>query len=360
MLKIALLVKAGTVGFEAEHRLTEVLREVPFIKNVQVRRNVRFGRSEIDLVATIHVGETHHRIVCEVKGNGQPRFAREACLHLRHIVTGNDYPVFFAPFVSPESSAICSEMGVGFIDLEGNCRLAFNGVYIQRTGYRSPSITRRELRSLYSPKAERVLRVLVSTGPRRWKTQELAGEAQVSLGQIANVKKLLADREWIDSDDSGFGLRSFDRAVLPLLNQWGANYRLSKSTSADFYSMGSIPETESKLAEAATEQGITFAFTVFSGAARFQPTVRYQRVSAYYLGDVMLLADRAGLKQVDTGANVVLLSPYDEGVLYGRRDVDRSPVVSPVQLYLDLKETKGRGEEAAITILDQVIAPIWR
>ena len=35
----------------------------------------------------------------------------------------------------------------------------------------------------------------------------------------------------------------------------------------------------------------------------------------------------------------------DEGVLYGTREIEGAPVVSPVQLYLDLSRTKGRGEE---------------
>ena len=98
-------------------------------------------------------------------------------------------------------------------------------------------------------------------GPRRWKTQELANETRVSLGQIANVKKLLADREWIDSDDSGFGLRSFDRAVLPLIRDWSENYRLSRSAAADFYSMRPVPTTESMLVVNASEIGGCLLYT---------------------------------------------------------------------------------------------------
>jgi hypothetical protein len=59
------------------------------------------------------------------------------------------------------------------------------------------------------------------------------------------------------------------------------------------------------------------------------------------------LVDRLRLKPVSSGANVTLIEPYDEGVLYGAREIERAPVVSPVQLYLDLTKTKGRGEEAA-------------
>ncbi len=361
MLKSVAEVKGAGIEVGAKRVLAETLRDVPFFKDLDFRHNVQVGRTEIDLLATLRVREKRQRLVCEVKAIGQPRLARESCLRLLHLVKGSDdYPVFIAPYVSPGASAICIEMGVGFIDLAGNCRLTFDGVYIQRSAYPNPAVMRRDLRSLYSPKAERVLRVLVTGGPRRWKTQELANETRVSLGQIANVKKLLADREWIDSDDSGFGLRSFDRAVMPLTKEWSEIYRLSRSASADFYSMKPVPETESMLVVNANELGGDLAFTAFSGAARLQPVVRYQRVAAYYLGDPEQLAERAGLKRVNSGANVTLLSPYDEGVLYGVRQIDHAPIISPVQLYLDLRQTKGRGEEAAKALLDEVIAPQWR
>ena len=100
-------------------------------------------------------------------------------------------------------------------------------------------------------------------------------------------------------------------------------------------------------------------FTAFSGAARLQPIARYQRWAAYYLGNPEQLAERAGLKRVNSGANVTVLSPYDKSVLYGVRQIDQAPIVSPVQLYLDLRQTKGRGEEAAKAIVDEVIAPQW-
>ena len=62
------------------------------------------------------------------------------------------------------------------------------------------------------------------------------------------------------------------------------------------------------------------------------------------------LVERAGLKEVDSGANVTLMIPYDDGVYYMTREVDPLRVVCSVQLYLDLRAFKGRGEEAAEAI----------
>jgi hypothetical protein len=71
------------------------------------------------------------------------------------------------------------------------------------------------------------------------------------------------------------------------------------------------------------------------------------------------LFELLGLKPVTSGANVTLLGPYDEGVFYGSQDREGTQVVSSVQVYLDLKNIRGRGEEAAQALLDQVISKIW-
>lgn len=362
MLKMPLRVKEKKLDREALDRLSATLRDVPFLEDADLKRENARGNSRVAFVLGVHGAATDRRLVCEVKASGQPRIAREACLNLLDYTCSDDqdYPVFIAPYISPEASSICEGYGVGYLDLAGNCRLAFDQVYIRREGYPNAVVQKRDLRSLYSPKAERVLRVLLESGKRAWRMQKLADEAGVSLGQVANVKKLLADREWIETETGGLRLRSLDEAVSPILKEWAANYRPSRNSQIDFYSLKAIPQTEAELVEAGRKLKIRIAFTGFSGAARLAPTVRYQRITAYAAGDAEALAVRLNLKRVTSGANLTLIAPYDAGVFYGSSDVDGAPIVSPVQLWLDLKQTKGRGEEAAAAILEEVIKPKWR
>ncbi len=118
-------------------------------------------------------------------------------------------------------------------------------------------------------------------------------------------------------------------------------------------------EIESDLAKACDGEGIRYALTGFSGAARYAPSVRYQRAMAYVSRDVERMVKLLSLKEVTSGANVTFLIPYDEGVLYGARSVEGICIASPVQVYLDLLGMKGRGEEAAQAILDEVIRRSW-
>ena len=188
------ILKGSNVERDAADRITATLREIPFLATATIRRESVRGDSRIDFVLTIRSQAIDRRIVCEVKSSGQPRSAREACLILRDYARSDNgaYPVFVAPYIAPAAAAICDQYEVGYFDLAGNCRIAFDQIYIRRDRFPNPTVQKRDLRSLYSPKAERILRVLLTGGRRRWRMQELADESKVSLGQAANVKKLLA------------------------------------------------------------------------------------------------------------------------------------------------------------------------
>lgn len=87
--------------------------------------------------------------------------------------------------------------------------------------------------------------------------------------------------------------------------------------------------------------------------------VRYQQVMAYVGGEIQELVEPLMIKPVPSGANVLLLSPYDEGVFYRTQEVEGHKLVSPIQMYLDLLGYRGRGEEAAQALFEQIIQTIW-
>ena len=336
----------------AQSILRGTLEKIPFWKIVSIDRE----RNGVDFVVNLALNNKKQTLIVEFKNNGQPRMAREAVNQLIRYRDSypNAYSVFMAPYISPQAAEICLKDGIGYIDYAGNCYLSFGQVYIEQTGRPNPFKTRRNLTSLYSPKASRVLRVLMNNPGRIWKTQDLANEARVSLGQVANVKKLLLDREWITQQD-GFSLTE----PWKILEEWSNAYTYRKNQVSNFYSLKSVSDIEADLARVCSEKGIEYALTGFSGAARFAPAVRYNRAMAYVYNmpeDVVSLLD---LKEVESGANVMLLEPYDEGVFYGTQVIDDIRIVSPLQIYLDLKGYKGRGEEAAEVLLRDVIKPKW-
>lgn len=314
------------------------------------------------VVVRLALPDREQVLVVEVRSSGQPRLIREAVNQLLRYLREfpGAYGVVVAPYISSAAAEICAREGIGYVDLAGNCRLAFDQIYIRREGNPNPFATKRDLRSLYSPKAERVLRVLLANPSRAWRVQSLAAEAEVSIGQAHNVKKLLTDREWVRAEPAGLVLVEPEM----LLAEWAVEYDPRRSQSRDYYSLKSVSDVEYDLAETCAARGVRCALTGFSAAARLAPAVRYQRASAYVDGDPDAIAETLSMKRVSTGANMTLLSAYDAGVFYGTKSIgeasDQVMVASPTQVYLDLYKLPGRGEEAANAILEEVIRPLWQ
>jgi hypothetical protein len=119
-----------------------------------------------------------------------------------------------------------------------------------------------------------------------------------------------------------------------------------------------LPELEDVLARACEARGTRCALTGFSAAARLAPMVRDNRLWAI-VEDAPDVAAQLGLKPVPSGANAILMEPYDAGVFYGVQATEGVCVASPIQVYLDLSRMRARGEEAAQALLAQVIEPSW-
>ena len=349
--------KAADTIQEAEKALRSCLQSPPFITSVQFEGKRSEDSSRLDLVARIITPDGEKTILIETKNSGQPRYARQAINQLiLHVQRSPDsYGVFVAPYISPSSARMLREAGIGYVDFAGNCLLNFGKTYINIEGKPNPFPENRDLRTLFSPKASRIMRVLLNNPFLDWKVDKLSKEAGVSLGLVAEAKKILLDREWIEEKNVGFALTKPGE----LLREWSSQYNYRKNRVTDLYSIKDEATVEQEIRQFCHTNNTRFALTLFSGASRVAPYARFKRVYFYVQGDTEEVQSALGLKTVDSGPNVTLLDPYDEGIFYETTEYDGMPVVSPVQLYLDLKGYRGRGEDAAEFLFERVIEPSW-
>jgi len=297
-------------------------------------------------------------IYLEIKTLGTPKSIREASnLLLRRIQNEpKSYGLIVAPYISPKSAIICKEVGIGYIDLSGNCSIAFQQVFISREKMENKFPFKTSLSSIYSPKSERILRVLLSYPFQTWKAIDLAKEARISLGMITHVSKKLIEEEWLKKTNKGISLTQPEE----LLADWTNNYTIKHNILNNFYSLKSLQDVETNVAEICGKLSIPYALTGFSACNRLAPMVKGQRAMIYVSRDIDLVADKVGLKSVETGANIVLIQPYDEGVYWNAKPIGDLQISDPVQVYLDLKKYPGRGEEAADFLFREVINPRWQ
>ena len=102
----------------------------------------------------------------------------------------------------------------------------------------------------------------------------------------------------------------------------------------------------------------------FSGAEYVAPFVHgVSQTAAYVKADLQSIVDDMNWKPVASGANILLLKPFDDFILHNLHQEDQrrwNTVVNDVQLYLDLASYPGRGEDAAQFLLEQVLKPKWQ
>ena len=272
MLKIHETMKEKEFEVHAADALRDLLGQVSVVRLKDIKLEPSEADPGVDIVAQIKVSGKRHTLVCEVRNNGQPRYVRTALLELRNYVShhGKDTtPILIAPYLSPEGQALCRESEVGFLDLAGNARLVFDGVFIERIVENKPRAARRELKSLFKPKSAQILRVMLRSPRRAWRVTDLAEASAVSLGHVSNVRTALLDREWARVSPEGLSLSEPDK----LLDAWRDAYEPPEGRRVRFYTTlhGSAFEEASLEALRATDNGGQAILASFSAARWLAP-----------------------------------------------------------------------------------------
>jgi len=256
------MLKSSDIRRQAVQRLKELF---PKAQGWEETAEPRIGSQPADLLVKFRLGGQEHVFVLEVSSLGQPRQIRAVVTRFEEIkreVSGA-YPVATAVYIGPQSARILKNHGFGYVDLSGNCHLAFENVLIEKEGKRNVRPSTRPLRSLFAPRATRVVRVLLEDQARTWRLEELAKAAGVSLGHSHNVVKRLEDVRWIQRDG---GQRITLGKPADLLDAWGDSYTYRANEIASY----AAPERVSRrlMAEVArtiSAEGRRYAFTLASG-----------------------------------------------------------------------------------------------
>ncbi|MCI4352661.1 MAG: hypothetical protein L3K14_04655 [Thermoplasmata archaeon] len=334
----------------------ELPRLLPNLKVEEIRKQVRLdGPDRVDLVVRVRVGRTVRELLLETKSNGEPRMAELAISRLRRMgrTRPKSYLVFAAPYIGPRTREICRAEEIGYLDLVGDAYLRFGPVLIDRASDTGHPIERRALRALFAPKATRVIRALLQTPTEHPRLTELSKACSMSPAGVFFVVDLL--------ESKGFVTRDSERRIVVseprrLLLEWAKNWSVEKSRAGRYFSFEKGPERLiASVAENARRVGVEYALTGMAGASLVAPFTRYDDVWLYVRGEPERLREALDLRPVSSGANVVLLDPYDEGVFMRAREIRGAQVVSDVQLFVDLYTNPARGQEQAEQILEKAI-----
>jgi hypothetical protein len=344
--------------------LISLVRAVPAVVRVVRYSRNRQGSRVTGIELQLRRSRPLRWIVAVVPRALRPKSAGLVALELSTCVGEGlgDYAVVLAPYVSPRSAEFLAGGGIGFLDQSGNCHLISGPLLIERTGFRNEHVERVEQRSLFTPAAERVLRAVLDPThrARRWSVRELAEAAWpgVSVGQAHKVAKRLESEAFLRRAEDGLVVVDPEK----LLDAWVAGYRFGRSRAARWYSPLGPGELRKRIVALLThgsKKRPAGALASFSAAEALAPFVRQHRFFVYWRGAMAPLVKTLELKAVPNGENVVVYTPYDEGVLYPGPASDE-PVTCPLQTFLDLRASPGRGDEAAQAIFDKYLQKAYR
>lgn len=273
-------------------------------------------------------------------------------------------PVLAVPWMSPRMAELCAEAGWSWFDLAGNHQLDVPGVlHLQHTGNPPVQKRPRPTANLGTPEAARVMRALLApeNAAAAWTQREMQRQCwpDVSLGLVNKVVRHLRDEAFLDGHhDGGFRLRD----PVSCLLAWRVAYRLNRHARRGYFTLLQGNKLRDALAGFGTQAGGLAAYAAFSAAERQAPHVR-QPKTWLYIREQELSGFEAAIeaKPVESGENLVVLVPEDDGVFYLRdRDGKQMPCTNAVQTYVDLFHCGGRGEEAAGALLEQILKPVWK
>jgi Transcriptional regulator, AbiEi antitoxin, Type IV TA system len=339
------MLKSAEVRRQVGQRLRELL---PAATGWQESADSRIGSQTADLVSRFQLAGQEHTIVVEVSSLGQPRQIRASVTRLNEIrrELAGAHPVAAAVYIGPQSARILRSNGLGYVDLSGNCYLAFGSVLIEKEGKRNVRPSTRPLRSLFAPRATRVIRVLLIEPARTWRLEELGKAAGVSLGHSYNVVKRLEELAWAER---GADQRIRLSKPADLLEAWCESYTYRANGITSYLAPERVTRKfMGEIGRAAVGAARPYAFTLNAGAALLVPSLRLPTVHCYLEGDPAPVAQALGLRPVtEADGTLHILEPYDPGVLHGAFEKGGLKVVCLPQLYADLIHYERRGPEQA-------------
>lgn len=203
--------------------------------------------------------------------------------------------MLLVPFMTAAGIKTAASFGLNWVDLSGNAEIRGDQLYISVRSRPSRFVTRGRPSSPFAPKSSRVARTMLLDPNRWWRQNELAAATRSSAAHASGSGIELA--------------RELNRRLI--------------------------------------DSGIRDAFTGLAAAWLLDPFARFRLISLYIEGDPHVVAERLGLRLNEQGANVQVISPDDDGVFAGERDIEYLPCVSLLQVYLDLQQLPERAGEAA-------------
>lgn len=209
------------------------------------------------------------------------------------------------------------------------------------------------MKSVFSDKASLILREMLQHPGRQWVVRDFERNLGVGRGWAAKVLALLREKGYLKGESRGRAASAVLRNREELVQEWVRDYDFSVNRTHAYYASdpGLLPRIKRFFNDHAREN--SYALTLHTGANLITNFVRTSSVYLYlhatdFKKISLELRQALDLKELKKGGNVYLIEPYyRKSVFFGSQKIRGYPVVSSLQLYLDLYHFPERGREQA-------------
>lgn len=323
------------------------------------------GREQPDSIMTVKGPEGRAAVVLvEAKESLDPQRVRPVLEQLRAYadkISPQATLLVVASYLSPRTRELLTVNGASYADATGNLRIRLDNpaMYIERTGAtKNPWDEPRPLHSLKGPTAGRVVRALCDYRPP-FGVRELADWSQTPLSSVSRVLTLLTRESLLTRAERG----KYEGRVLAvdwprLIYRWSEDYGLTTSNTT-------VTVLEPRGLKALTEKLATvswpYAITGSLAAAQFAP-IAPSRLATVYVEDTEQAAESLKLRQAESGANVLLVRPFDPVVFERTTRQDGLIYAAFTQVAADLLTSPGRSPQEAEALINWMKEneDVWR
>lgn len=287
------------------------------------------------------------QLVVEVKNRLFPRIVEDVRFRLARY--SSDPGLVVTGFLTRSTRERLKESDLNYLDLTGNLRLKLSrpGLFLETEGADTdPSPSEEPRRSLKGPKAGRIVRALCDIATPL-SISDLAIKAKVNVGYASRLVEWMAREALLNRRIRG-PVETVDRPAL--IRRWSENYSVLTSNEATAYLE---PRGLDNLirALAANSFPVQYVVTGSVAASRMAPTAP-AKLAMIYVDDVEEAAAEFKIRSTETGANVMLLAPFDDVVYQRTRTVNGLTIAAPSQVAVDLLTSPGRAPSEAEAILE--------
>ena len=258
-------------------------------------------------------------------------------------------PLIVVPFMGQVGGELCHRSDISWLDLSGNAKIVAPGLRIRVEGRPNKFTDRGRPPNVFAAKSSRIARQLL-LHPQQFQTQaELARQTELGDGYVSKIVRRLEQEQYLDANDDG-AVRPRDPNLL--LDAWHDAYDFNRHRIIKGHAPArSGDELLQRIVKSLSREKLEYAATGLSAAWLLTNFAAFRLVTVY----VHAMPSRSLLKQIEfsdepKGANLWLVLPDDEGVFHGSQKQAAIQCVSPVQVYLDLKEQPERAKDAAIEL----------